>query len=332
MICRLFPLALALSLVPVALWPLTLDFPGIPVLTHAETSKAGSVQVPVGPWKEGDMKSETAIGHVSLQAWKLENTGLTTLQILDPLRKQLKDAGFEILFECETLGCGGFDFRYGMTVIPEPDMHVDLGNFRFLSARRKVSGGPVDAEQGKETTEHVALLISRSPSTGFVQMIHVAPHADVAVKATGKPAAKSPLPVAGQPRLSQPEENIDLAARLESEGRVVLEDLSFETGSSALSNRRFESLEALAAYLKANPERRVVLVGHTDAEGTLPGNIALSRKRATAVVDRLVAEYGVRPGQISAAGMGYLAPRASNLTEEGRSMNRRVEAILTSTR
>jgi len=72
-------------------------------------------------------------------------------------------------------------------------------------------------------------------------------------------------------------------------------------------------------------------VGHTDAEGSLDGNIALSRRRAASVLERLVTAYQVDRRQMEAQGMGYLAPIASNLTEEGREANRRVEVIVTST-
>jgi OOP family OmpA-OmpF porin len=73
---------------------------------------------------------------------------------------------------------------------------------------------------------------------------------------------------------------------------------------------------------------RVALVGHTDATGSLDANIALSRKRAASVKDRLVRAYGIAVSRLDAEGMGYLAPIASNLTQAGRDANRRVEAVL----
>jgi OOP family OmpA-OmpF porin len=63
----------------------------------------------------------------------------------------------------------------------------------------------------------------------------------------------------------------------------------------------------------------------------LEGNVALSRKRAQAAKAWLLAR-GIPDAQVEADGVGYLAPIASNLTEEGRTKNRRVEVILTSTR
>ena len=121
------------------------------------------------------------------------------------------------------------------------------------------------------------------------------------------------------------------AQALEATGAVALDDLAFEPGSSRLGPGDFASLAELADFLRASPERRVVLVGHTDASGSLAANTALSRARATAVRDRLIADFAVPAGQVSAEGAGYLAPRDTNLTEEGRARNRRVEVILTST-
>jgi OOP family OmpA-OmpF porin len=120
-----------------------------------------------------------------------------------------------------------------------------------------------------------------------------------------------------------------LAARLMSEGHVALDDLAFETGAAALAAGDPASLADLAAFLAANPGARVTLVGHTDAEGSLEANIALSRRRAEAVAAVLVGQFGVARGQVAAAGAGWLAPRASNATPEGRARNRRVEAVLT---
>jgi OOP family OmpA-OmpF porin len=107
--------------------------------------------------------------------------------------------------------------------------------------------------------------------------------------------------------------------------------LDFGTGAADLTEGRYESLAALADWLKANPDKTVALVGHTDASGGLDGNIVISKRRAESVRARLIAAYDIPPAQIEAQGVGYLSPIGSNLTEEGRQKNRRVEAILTST-
>jgi outer membrane protein OmpA-like peptidoglycan-associated protein len=70
------------------------------------------------------------------------------------------------------------------------------------------------------------------------------------------------------------------------------------------------------------------LVGHTDSVGGLSGNIALSKRRAQSVRQRLIDTHGVDPSRLDAEGMGYLSPAASHLTPEGREANRRVEVIV----
>jgi len=71
----------------------------------------------------------------------------------------------------------------------------------------------------------------------------------------------------------------------------------------------------------------VVIVGHSDNQGTLDANLALSQRRAEAVRDALVSR-GVAAERLDARGVGFLAPVASNATEEGRARNRRVELVL----
>jgi OOP family OmpA-OmpF porin len=69
-------------------------------------------------------------------------------------------------------------------------------------------------------------------------------------------------------------------------------------------------------------------VGHTDSRGGAESNVALSEARAQAVRDHLVERLGADPAQVETAGIGFLAPRATNATGEGREANRRVEVVL----
>ncbi|WP_172297554.1 OmpA family protein [Pseudoruegeria sp. HB172150] len=271
--------------------------------------------LPTAPFVSGAIDGVTAEGRLEQTAWKLGGGQRTTMEILASLREQLTNAGFTPIFECETDKCGGFDFRYGIDVLPEPEMHVNLGDFRYFAAKRG---------ENESDEEFVSLLVSRSGKSGFVQFTHVGEQlASATLTASTKtPAATTPV---------MPERSGPVGDQLESQGHATLGDLAFVTGSSKLGSERFDSLENLATYLQANPDRTIMLVGHTDAEGPLANNIALSRRRAAAVLDRLVGDYEIPRGQVSAEGVGYLAPRASNLTPEGRTRNRRVEVILTST-
>lgn len=298
-----------LSVMATAAHAQTLEFPGNATLQQTITSPLDSHVMPVGIWDSGTMPTETAEGQLTQQAWRIDAAGLTTLQLLRPLREQLRNAGYQIIFDCQTEACGGFDFRFAVDTLPPPAMQINIGDFRFLAAKRDVDAG----------TDYISLFVSRTAQAGFVQVTQIIPA-----------ASPAPQPMTVAPSLTG-QSQTSLAAQLDTVGRVVLDDLSFATGSSQLGGGPYASLQALADYLESYPERTVALVGHTDAEGALDGNIALSKRRAASVLERLVSVYGARRRQLEAEGMGYLSPIASNLTEDGRNANRRVEVIVTST-
>jgi len=314
-------LALALSH-PLAAGAQALAAQGAPLALPAAAERSGeriealgSHQLPLGPYMDGAVRMQPVEGAISQSAWRLHAPGATTLQLLAPLREQLAEAGFTPLYECEDDICGGFDFRYAAALLPEPDMHVDLGDYRFVSAQK-----------GEGTAaEYLELWVSRSSEHGFVQITHIRPADAAPLAVTGSAKA----PAASTPFTDAPAS--DIAGALQTAGVVALDDLDFATASSNLGDGTYASLADLAAYLAANPDQRITLVGHTDAVGSIDANITLSRSRAASVMDRLVALHGVAPAQLAAEGAGYLAPRASNLTDEGRARNRRVEAMLTPT-
>ena len=72
---------------------------------------------------------------------------------------------------------------------------------------------------------------------------------------------------------------------------------------------------------------RVVIVGHTDAEGSEKSNLLLSIRRADALANKLV-DFGVPEGVIEVDGRGETAPIASNTSISGKQLNRRVEVIV----
>ena len=303
--------------VPAMATSLTLELPVGSEVLRDQTSQLDSYALPVGAFADGQLPVLDLQGLVHRGSWSVASQGLTSLQLLDPLQTQLEALGYTILYSCDTQACGGFDFRFETEVLPAPDMHVDLSDFRFLAAQN----GDKD---------HLGLLVSRSANTGFIQMIRVTDAADTdGVIATNTP--EGPAEVPDVARLTNSDITSDTVPHLQAQGHVVLEDLSFATGSADLGAGPFASLNSLAAYLKADPSRRVALVGHTDAVGTLERNINLSKRRAASVRDRLIAVHGVSSAQLDAEGMGYLAPRGPNLTEEGREANRRVEAVLLNT-
>lgn len=301
----------ALLLMPLQVGAVTLDMPGNATLSVEDVVGLDSYAMPTGAWSPDGVPVLTGTGEVRRQAWRVDAPGITTLQLLQPLEVQLVDAGFEVLFTCTDDVCGGFDFRFSTDVLSAPSMHVDLGDYRFIALKRDVEG----------EIELLSLLASRSSSAGYIQVIRVGTAGTGLVTETDAPVV----------RAVAPELTGDLAQALETQGRFVLSDLAFQTGSAQLGDGSFGTLQDLADYLIANPERTVALVGHTDSVGSLDGNVALSKRRAGSVLERLVTNYDIPRRQLEAEGMGYLSPIGTNLSEEGREANRRVEVIVTST-
>jgi len=291
---------------------------GQPALTYPEgcsrsfldMKPASSFALPVGPFTNGAVATRATQGAVERQVWKTPVMKVQTLDLITPLKDQLEAQGYRILFECDTRDCGGFDFRFETDVVAEPDMHVDLGDFRYLSAKKQTVVGD----------EYMSILVSRSQNRGYFQVTSIGP--ELPRTAAVSVSTKSPVAAAD---VEKPASLVDL---LTTKGSAVLEDVAFLKGAATLEGAKSAMLGKLALYLAADTTRKVILVGHTDAQGSLAVNIALSRKRATSVMKSLIENYGVNGAQVSAQGVGFLSPRASNATPEGRKKNRRVEVIL----
>ena len=111
------------------------------------------------------------------------------------------------------------------------------------------------------------------------------------------------------------------------QGHIAIYGIYFDTDKSDLKTESKTSLDQVAQYLKDNPDIKIHVVGHTDNVGEMAHNLKLSNDRAGAVVAALEKDYAVPAERLNPAGVGPLAPIASNETDEGRAKNRRVELI-----
>ena len=110
-------------------------------------------------------------------------------------------------------------------------------------------------------------------------------------------------------------------------GKVALYTIYFDFDKADLKPESKPTIEEIAKLLKKNPKLRLYVVGHTDNVGSFDYNMNLSQRRADAVVKELVEKYGISRERLKPYGVGPLCPVSSNLTEEGRSKNRRVELV-----
>jgi OOP family OmpA-OmpF porin len=107
-------------------------------------------------------------------------------------------------------------------------------------------------------------------------------------------------------------------------GKYKLEHVNFEFDSAKLTADSTASLDDAVLILKRHSDLKVEIAGHTDSTGSDEYNLGLSKRRAQAVADYLIAN-GAKPGNIMAKGYGESEPVADNATDAGRAENRRVE-------
>lgn len=105
------------------------------------------------------------------------------------------------------------------------------------------------------------------------------------------------------------------------------QEILFAVDSSAVSAASRDELRALAGNLQQYPDTTVEIIGHTDNTGAASYNADLSAQRAGAVTGVLI-NAGVAGWRVTPIGRGEDQPVASNLTEEGRALNRRVEVVI----
>lgn len=303
-------LGAALGALPGALPGMATAAPGFGVLEGAELKRESlrdfdGYDMPIGPFGPDLRPIEQLEGRIGEYVYSVEGS-LSTLFAIRNYQDALGKAGYEVRYTCGGRACGGFDFRFGAYIAPPPAMRLDLGDFRYLAATNRDEG------------LHATVIASRQGGALYLQVMTV------------KEEAATPA-ITNAPRpVSKPDDArlYALARRLTQRGYAVVEGIDFAPGAATLTDGSAEALAQAAQLLSSRPDLRFRVVGHTDNEGGLELNLALSQSRAEAVADALASVEGVERSQLSAHGLGYLSPRTSNSTAEGKARNRRVELVV----
>jgi outer membrane protein OmpA-like peptidoglycan-associated protein len=108
-----------------------------------------------------------------------------------------------------------------------------------------------------------------------------------------------------------------------------LPKITFENDSATLTAAGQAAVAQAAEILRANPNTKVRIEGHTDSNGTPESNLVLSQARAQAVLDALVVQ-GVGAERMSAVGFGESRLQAPGTTLDDHAINRRVEFVVAS--
>lgn len=102
----------------------------------------------------------------------------------------------------------------------------------------------------------------------------------------------------------------------------------FASGKADIKEDSTDDIKKLGVFMQTYPTTTTVIEGHTDSVGSAALNKDLSQRRAEAVRNYLIKNYGIDANRIKAVGYGSERPVADNATAEGRKLNRRTEAAI----
>lgn len=119
----------------------------------------------------------------------------------------------------------------------------------------------------------------------------------------------------------------DSRSKLVTEGKLSTNAILFNTGSATIKSGSEAIIKEVGEAMQGAPDMRIMIVGHTDADGDAGSNLKLSDERAKSVRAELVNQYGISMGRIQTYGKGETNPVADNSSENGKSQNRRVEFL-----
>ena len=119
----------------------------------------------------------------------------------------------------------------------------------------------------------------------------------------------------------------DTRNKLINEGKFVTRGILFDVNSDKVKAESYGALKDIAGVLLENPSVKVMIVGHTDSDGSDADNLALSKRRAEAVKTVLMKDFKVDASRMTTDGKGESQPVDKNDSPEGKANNRRVEFI-----
>ena len=268
--------------------PFVTPYPGSRLRGPVSVVEYADYQLLVGPAK-ANAKTEKVGGKVT-RIFLLGPKDRSLLEIFTNYEQALRKDGFSTIFRCAGKDCGSGR-------IPELDtMFNSTVEQYYLAAKKNRPEGPLYAS---------VTVNDRYNPAARINVIEVRPMQTGLVKVTADQMGK------------------DIAAT----GRVVLYNILFDTGKAEIKPESNATLAEIAKLLTTNAGLKIYVVGHTDNVGTYTANMDLSGRRAEAVSKALTARHGIAAQRLRAVGVASVAPVATNRTEDGRRLNRRVELV-----
>jgi len=221
---------------------------------------------------------------------------VAVLEIFRNFENKLRSAGFAVEYQCAGRNDCGTGFKKSFPIRPVP---VRWGGeeLHYLAAKKAVADG--------ET--HVTVYCETLGGSG---------------KRGCQVNVVEPKPL--QAKMIDAEK---MARGIAEAGQIALYGIYFDTNKADIKSESKPTLDEIAKLMKKLPALKIVVVGHTDNQGSFDHNMDLSKRRAKAVVDALVRQYGVDARRLRHWGVGFLAPVATNRNDGGRATNRRVTLV-----
>jgi len=248
----------------------------------------------------------------------------SALEVIRNYQAQAKADGFETVFECEgdnLCGQGSGQVKYSLVKAMLPSRFFDQ------------VGDNSAAACGSKYVSPLRYALLENKGTGAV--LAVAAATPEIFSAYCSDAFKNQVtvwvtrvePQAREQKMETVSAS-EMSKSIDANGRVALYGIFFDTGKADIKTESKASLDQIGELMKSRPDLKLHVVGHTDNVGSMEANIALSKRRADAVVAALVANYGINRARLTGNGVASLAPVQSNADESGRAKNRRVELVL----
>ena len=222
--------------------------------------------------------------------------GRSVAEIFRHYEQQIAKAGLEVVYGCKGVECGEGGRKTNGDWWPLSDHR------RFMAARLQRPGGDL------WVSVHVHARNANAPAEQELDIVETKP------------------PVIAPPPRNEADA-ATLAKELKADGRVVLRSIEFVDGKPAVLPASAGVVQAIAELLAGNPGLKLHVVVHSDDAMPAAASVDLTKKRAAALTQILTRQHKVAPARVQPAGLGPLAPVASNRTADGRAQNRRVELV-----
>jgi outer membrane protein OmpA-like peptidoglycan-associated protein len=252
--------------------------------------------------------------------------GRSPLEVVRNYQQDIQSKGGRVLFECKAQECGGDASRgseggggsmsLAMYLYPEDRIKDRPFSNANCAVASRIADQRYLVAEIPSSAAHVSVLAYSLKAGTYCEALNGRTIAVVDV-VEGKAREQKIVFVKAD----------DMAQQISKVGSVALYGIYFDVNKAEIKQESEPTLEQIARLLRSSSGLKLLVVGHTDSQGSFPTNMELSQRRASSVVEALVSRFRVDRNRLSPVGVSSASPVASNKTEEGRALNRRVQLV-----